>query len=181
MSWNSFPLEIHDQILRFFCKDIIDQYASLESNPRDYEHWTTVSELRLPSVPSCLQDISSASRVCHAFYQSIARDIKIDSRPTMTHLQTLQLKKIRVLAAYFDPPTTDWRDQGVHNVHVGVFVKEAGVFWRNPLILEHPDDISAVLQLLQRSSLMMVLPHLKEWVFRHATLKEEDGEMEYFS
>ena len=44
----------------------------------------------------------------------------------------------------------------------------AGVFWKNEKVLENPATMYPVLQVLQKFSLMMLLPHLKEWVHRHA-------------
>src|SRR5271168_5232196 len=74
--WNALPPEIHHHILRLFCKDIIDKYTRRGSKLSQYDYWTSVSELRFPAAPSCLRDISSATRVCRSFYYSIVRDIK---------------------------------------------------------------------------------------------------------
>src|ERR1700733_10961216 len=143
--WNGLPPEIHDHILRLFCKDIIDKYTRRGSKLAQYEYWTSVSELRFPSTPSCLRHISSASRVCRFFYYSLVRDIKIDSVPAMEHLQKLQLIKVRAIADYFALQSTDRIHYG-RLVHVGVFIKLAGIFWKNSLILEYHVDIATVLR-----------------------------------
>jgi len=44
----------------------------------------------------------------------------------------------------------------------------AGVFWKNPRILEDYELMTDVLQVLQKSSLLMLLPHLEEWTHRYA-------------
>jgi len=177
--WNALPTEIHDHILRLFCEDIIDKYARRGSKLAQYDYWTSVSELRFPSAPSCLRHISSAIRVCRSFYYSIVHNIKFNSVSAMERLQKLQLGKVRDIAAYFALQSDDVEDGRL--VHVGVFVKMAGIFWKNSLILERHVDIINVLHVLHTSSLMMLLPHLKEWVDRHAIVEEEEGNMEFRS
>ena len=177
--WNALPPEIHHHTLRLFCRDIIDKYTALGSNPHHYDRWTSVSELRFPAAPSCLRHISSAVRVCRFFYYSLVRDIKIDSVPAMEHLQKLQLSKVRAIAGHFALQPIDRMHYGRQVVHVGVFVKLAGVFWKNSLILEYHVVIATVVRMLRKSSLMMLLPHLKEWVDRHAMVEERDCEMGY--
>jgi hypothetical protein len=95
-------------------------------------------------------------------------------------LQKLQLSKVRAIVDYFALQSTD-RIPYRQLVHVGVFVQLAGIFWKNSLILEYHADISTVLHVLHKSSLMMLLPHLKEWVDRHAIVEEEDYGMWYAS
>src|SRR5271170_7866776 len=176
-SWNALPPEIHHHTLRLFCKDIINKYTALGSKPRHHcEHWTSVTEPRFPAAPSCLRHISSAIRVCRFFYYTIVHDIKILSVPVMEHLQQLQLSKVRHIADYFKSHPSR---SNQNPVHVGAFVKLAGVFWKNSLILDDPKDIFGVLEVLQRSSFMMLLPHLNEWVHRHGKLQEEDGYMDF--
>jgi hypothetical protein len=177
--WNALPTEIHHHILRLFCEDIIDKYARRGSKLAQYDYWTSVSELRFPSAPSCLRHISSAIRVCRSFYYSIVHDIKFNSVSAMQCLKKLQLAKVRDIAAYFALQLDDVEDGQL--VHVGVFVKMAGIFWKNSLVLEHHVDIIDVLHVLHTSSLMMLLPHLKEWVDRHAIVEEEDRDMGFCS
>jgi len=94
----------------------------------------------------------------------------------MEHLQMLQLSKVRDIAHYFKPHPIGWKR---NPVHVGAFVKLAGVFWKNSLILDDPEDILGVLEVLQKSSFMMLLPHLNEWVHRHARLEEKDENIDF--
>jgi hypothetical protein len=171
--WNALPPEIHHHILRLFCNDIIAKYTRRGSKLAQYDYWTSVSELRFPSAPSCLRDISSATRVCRSFYYSIVRDIKFDSGSAMGCLQKLQLSKVRAIVDYFALQSIDRMRYG-QLVHVGVFVQLAGIFWKNSLILEYQADISTVLHVLHKSSLML-LPHLKEWVDCHAIVEERVG------
>ena len=179
--WNALPPEIHHHILRLFCKDIVDKYTALGSNPHHYDRWTAVSELRFPAAPSCLRHISSAIKVCRFFYYSLVCDIKIDSVPAMEHLRKLQLSKVRAIADYFAQRPIDRMHYGRLPVHVGVFIKLAGIFWKNSLILEYHVDIATVLRMLHKSSVMLLLPHLKEWVDRHSMVEEEDCEVGYRS
>jgi hypothetical protein len=176
--WNALPPEIHHHILRLFCQDVIDKYTRGGSKPHHYERWTPVTEPRFPAAPSCLRHISSAIRVCRFFHHTIVHDIKIHSVPAMKHLQILQLSKVRDIADHFKSHPSCWNR---NPVHVGAFVKLAGVFWKNSLILDDPKDIFGVLEVLQKSSFMMLLPHLNEWVHRHAILQEEDNNMDFYA
>ena len=88
----------------------------------------------------------------------------------MEHLQLLQRETVCGIVQLFDPPlNSDDEDDYWHgNVHVGMFMKLAGVFWKNPMILEDYELMTDVLQVLQKSSLLMLLPHLEEWTHRYA-------------
>jgi hypothetical protein len=54
-----------------------------------------------------------------------------------------------------------------------------GFFWKNPLVLKKPDTIMKVLDLLQEESLIMLIPHLEEWVLQHVTPMPEDQEFRF--
>jgi hypothetical protein len=90
---------------------------------------------------------------------------------TIEYIQLLQLERIYDIFHLFHTPLgphDDWRYySGL--VHVGLFMKLAGVFWKNPMILDRDEMILGVLQLLKKSSVMMLLPHLKEWFHSSAT------------
>jgi hypothetical protein len=51
---------------------------------------------------------------------------------------------------------------------VGEFMKVAGVFWKNPLIHEESDYIWKILGALNNRSVIVLLPHLEQWVLEHA-------------
>ena len=51
---------------------------------------------------------------------------------------------------------------------VGEFMKVAGVFWKNPLIHEESDYIWKILGALDNRSVIVLLPHLEQWVLEHA-------------
>ena len=53
-------------------------------------------------------------------------------------------------------------------VHVGLFMELAGVFWKSSLVFEDDILIIEVLWVLQKASVMMLLPHMKEWLYCHA-------------
>ena len=87
----------------------------------------------------------------------------------MEHLQLLQRETVCGIVQLFDPPLSSDDDDDYHgHVHVGLFRKLAGVFWKNPKILEDYELMIEVLQVLQKSSVIMLLPHLEEWVHRYA-------------
>jgi len=88
----------------------------------------------------------------------------------MEHLQLLQRETVCGIVQLFDPPlNSDDDDDDYHGqVHVGMFMKLGGVFWKNPRILEDYELMTDVLQVLQKASLLMLLPHLEEWTRRYA-------------
>jgi len=168
--WHSLPPEIHNHILDLLCKDIIATYTALGSNlERDARRWVQETGLRLPDAPQCLQHISWATKVCRFIYYSIVHDIKINGVSAMEYLQVLQCNRVRAIALYSLRPKD--REMAKHHrqVHVGLFMTLAGIFWKNEKVLEDPATIYPVLRVLQKFSLMMLLPHLKEWVHRHAS------------
>ena len=62
---------------------------------------------------------------------------------------------------------TDSDDYGP--IDVGVFMEIAGVFWKNPLILDMKSRaIMDIMLVLNNQSLVMLVPHIEEWVLSHA-------------
>jgi hypothetical protein len=166
MTWDCFPPEIHYHILRLFCEDIITTYNALGStkNITRHRHWRHKTALQWPRPPSCLKHISAATKVCRFFYHSI-----VHGTASMEHLQLLQRETVCGIVQLFDPPLSSDDDDDYHgHVHVGPFRKLAGVFWKNLKILEDYELMIEILQVLQKSSVMMLLPHLEEWVHRYA-------------
>jgi hypothetical protein len=54
-------------------------------------------------------------------------------------------------------------------IDVGVFMEIAGVFWKNPLILDMKSRaILDIMLVLNNQSLVMLVPHIEEWVLSHA-------------
>src|SRR5271169_6229040 len=137
-SWNSLPPEIHDHILRLFCNDILATYTALESDI-DYHvlQWIKETTLRWPAPPQCLQHISSATKTCRSFYHSIAHGLKTNGVSPMEQLQLIQFNRVRDIISHSQLPH-DEDDQTVGQVHVGLFITLAGVFWKNPKVLESP-------------------------------------------
>src|SRR5271170_6298687 len=173
--WHSLPPEIHDHILDLFSQDIIATYTALGSNmERDAHRWVTETGLRWPAAPQCLQHISWATKVCRFFYYSIVHDIKTNGISPMEQLHLLQCDRVRAIASYSLPPNNREMAKNHRQVHVGLFMTLAGVFWKNEKVLEDPETMFPVLQVLQKFSLMMLLPLLKEWVHRHA-FRDSDG------
>lgn len=169
MDWNVFPREIHDYILRLFCEDIINTYTSLVSRKnmrRRYKYWTKEISLKWPAAPLCLQHISSATRVCRSFYYSIVHDIKIHEEAPMEHLQNLQYETVFKLAR-IPFPDDEWDNVRTMRVHIGLFMDLAGVFWKNSMVFEDDIIIIEVLWVLQKASVMMLLPHVEKWLYCH--------------
>jgi hypothetical protein len=173
-NWDTLSHEIHDHILRLFCKDVIDTYTSLGSRKniaRHYERcqWMTKttgqSDLQWPAAPLCLQHISSATKVCRFFYHSIVHRIKIHAVAPMKHLQYLQYRAVYRIIRFLQ---AGGGAISYGRVDVGFFMSLTGVFWKNPKTLENEETIVDVLRVLQETSVMMFVPHLKEWLRLHA-------------
>jgi hypothetical protein len=170
-NWNTLPPEVHDHILQFICEDIINTYTSLSSRKnmrRGYRHWIRISGqagLQWPAAPLCLQHISSATKVCRSFYHSIVHRIKFNTVAPMEHLQSLQYDAVHKFCRF--PEEFD-SDLVIAQVHVGFFMSLAGVFWKNPKVLEDNRLIIDVLRVLQKTSVMMLIPHIEEWLYSRA-------------
>ena len=93
----------------------------------------------------------------------------------MEHLQFLQYDTVRRITLF--PDTRKWT---VAQVGVGFFMSLAGVFWKNPKVLEDEQLIIEVLRISQKISVMMLLPHVKEWLYKRAEPRDaEDSDESY--
>jgi len=169
-TWYDLPREVHDQILRFFCLDIIDRYKTTSKDSVDQAldecctlrpNWT--------NTPAALKDLYSAIRTCRSFYRSIVHIIKIDDETPIQVLQEMQRNIVEAIVLC---------DTG-HAWPIGVCASMAGFFWRNPEIHMDVGLMIRVLSMLAYENLAILLPHLEEWVAEHATpaLKDLDIEL----
>jgi hypothetical protein len=83
----------------------------------------------------------------------------------MEHLQSLQYDAVHKFCRF--PEEFD-SDLVIAQVHVGFFMSLAGVFWKNPKVLEDNRLIIDVLRVLQKTSVMMLIPHIEEWLYSRA-------------
>jgi hypothetical protein len=61
-----------------------------------------------------------------------------------------------------------------HFIPVGGFMQIAGIFWKNPLICVDFDFMTSIMSVLGHEDLVMLIPHLEEWVMQHATARTDD-------
>ena len=167
-SWNTLPAEIHDDILKFFCQDVITEYI------RKYKLFDAekasrepLGLLTWPSPPQPLIDFSSALRTSRSFHQSLHR-FKIKGNSPSRQLQVIQRNICwRIRKKAHELLIEDRDDYGP--IDVAVFMEIAGVFWKNPLILDMKSRaILDIMLVLNTQSLVMLVPHIEEWVLSHA-------------
>jgi hypothetical protein len=164
-TWNTLPPEVHDAILKFFCQDLIAEYNRKyelfdATGAREAKEASRKSRLTWPAPPQPLVDFSSALRTSRSFYQSLHR-LKINGKSPTLELQFLQ--GYFCLAIGRKAEKKCFRD-------CGVYMEIAGVFWKNPLILNMKSKVLILIMLvLDHESLIMLVPHMEEWVLSEAT------------
>src|SRR5271155_332648 len=131
--WNALPLEIHDAILSQFCRDLIAEYK------RKYKLFNAKKASRnsrrlltWPAPPQPLVDFASALRTSRSFYHSLHR-FKINGKTPTLEFQFLQKDICRGIRK---KATKAVNKLDCCRIDVGVFMEIAGVFWKNPLILD---------------------------------------------
>jgi hypothetical protein len=162
-NWYSLAPELHDMILSVFLQDVIYEYCVY--NKKDIYNSASIDALvpEWPKAPEPLRNYSSALRTCRSFYNCLNRVI-LNGGTVRLRLQSAQVYKC--LAITDDVVNNSEWPYGV--VGVGVFMKMAGVFWKNPLIMDHaPNPILRIMEALDEMSLLMLVPHLEKWVLRH--------------
>ena len=151
-TWHTPPLEIQDHILKFVCKDLIAHYKSEHASFNIAIAWIGLSPLSWPASPQPLIDFSSALRTSRSFYHSIHR-LRINGESPIRQLQLIQ-KQIFEAFVKLDGREDYYRG---HRVDVPLLKALAGVFWKNPLVLEQPDHLKTLLYVLDdRSELGVV-------------------------
>src|SRR5271155_2074567 len=169
--WNTLPPEIHDIILTFLCQDLITQYCI----PCEIKAVCNCSRNNLswPAPPQPLIDFSSARLTCRSFYHSMLRLNINGENPIHILLQAEQKNKcLSVLAQVQDlrgklPP-------GHYSINIGGFMQLVGIFWKNPLICGDFEFMMSIMSVLSYKDLIMLIPHLEEWVLQHAIAKTDD-------
>jgi hypothetical protein len=151
-TWDSLAWEIQELILSFFCQDIINNYSPLNSLDNSSFH---ARSLNWGEPPRSLRSFSSAQRVSRSFYHIIVES-KINGESLAKLLQKAQKAKCAEIVEVVKGKTT-----------VEVFMRHAGVFWKNPEVCEDPYAIRQIIRVLRVENLMMLLPHLEEWVLQH--------------
>jgi hypothetical protein len=161
-TWNSLPPEIHDMILSFVCKDLIAKYTPFYPNDIRRCNWRT-SDPKFPKTPLSLRRFSSLVRTCRHFYCSIT-GLKINGESVIEKLQSLQKSKCEQMLQVFN----DRYRTSISDATVGVFIKMAGWFWKNPKICEDFELVFGILRTLEKENLIVLIPHLEEWMMKHA-------------
>ena len=164
-TWDSLAWEIQDLILWFFCQDIINNYSLLNSLDNLSFH---ARSLNWGEPPRSLRSFSSAQRVSRSFYHIIVGS-KINGESPAKLLQKAQKAKCAEILEVLRGKRG--------NTTVEVFMRHAGVFWKNPEVCEDPHIIRGIIRVLRVENLMMFLPHLEEWVLQH---DDPNGQIPWF-
>jgi len=61
-----------------------------------------------------------------------------------------------------------WGGEVSGYLDLGVLMKWAGVFWRNPLVRDDRDLMSVILCALRPAGSILLIPHLEEWILAHS-------------
>src|SRR5271170_4623624 len=162
-TWNSLPPEIHDMILSLVCKDLIANYTPFRPNDIHRCNWRP-SDPKFPKTPLSLRRFSSLLRTSRHFYRSIT-GLKINGESVIEKLQSLQKSKCEQMLRIFNHRYRTHASDAT----VGVFIKMAGWFWKNPQICADFELVFRILRTLERKSLIVLIPHLEEWVMKHAS------------
>src|ERR1700685_29017 len=130
-TWDSLAWEIQELILSFFCQDIINNYSRLNSLD---DLCFRARSLNWGEPPRSLRSFSSAQRVSSSFYHIIAES-KINGESPSKLLQKAQKAKCAEIVGVVKGKTT-----------VEVFMRHAGVFWKNPEVCEDPYVIRGIIR-----------------------------------
>jgi len=85
-------------------------------------------------------------------------------------LQAEQKKKCELIVA--NVPAGAFRCH--ESIPVGGLMQIVGIFWQNPLICGDFDFMMSIMSVLDQQGLIMLIPHLEEWVMQHATARTDD-------
>jgi hypothetical protein len=176
-SWNTLPLEIRDQILSLFCRKIITEYKVFDKKKGVLEvHWQNLS---WPTqTPQALIDFSSALRVSRSFRDSILR-VKTDGQNPIKTLQRAQKSRCKSVLRNADKlEPDDWSSRRGF-VNGAIFMKFAGLFWKNPVIKKDTELMWRILSVLRMRDLMMLIPHLERWVLKYSSRVPEKERCDY--
>ena len=166
-TWHQLPFEIQDQILYFFSLQVINEYKQLGVDPWKEEN-ASVLELNFdwPHQVACLQHFSWALCVSRYFNNALNSVIKIEDETPVEMLQMLQYHRVceilNGLEAYGERST-------IHFAYVLLFLKLAGYYLKNKLIIDSFYVIRRILTEFRFNSCWVLIPRLKEWLDRHAT------------
>lgn len=171
-SWHKLPLEIHDQILHYFCAAVAHDFEDLGATI-----WDTAEEddfdayhldLTWPSPPQCLISFVAALRTSRYFHDTITNRTKLNGESPVGVMQKIQYQTIlKIVDEFYDQVSSE-------PVSVKLFYKAAGCFWRNPMVLGVIDVprgdsiLGCVLMWIGPPSRYMLIPHLEHWLSRQA-------------
>lgn len=162
-TWLALPPEIQDRILYFFSLSVVHEYE--KHDPADFWDRTARPSPQLgkcPAIPHSLVSVTSALKTCRFFHNSLTNVVKLDGQSLIEVLQNIQYRRILDLIKYY------FESDAKPEIHIGWFVESAGYFWKNPKLIDDKDAIADVLYLISRKSRMMLLPHVEQWLIRHA-------------
>jgi hypothetical protein len=159
-TWQCLPLEIHDQILYWFCMITVDLYLRIGYEEDSYDT-RSVSSFDGPKAPAVLRHFSSALQTCKYFRDTIANRVRIDDQidglflnknwaAPISLLQELQSSRIWGNSRKFLNLA-----RGAVDGNLDILIQIAGVFWKNPVLHEDFDVLDELFFVLGRDDLML--------------------------
>lgn len=176
--WNTLPPELRDQILSLFCRNIITEYKVFDKKKDVLELYK--EDLSWPTpTPQALIDFSSALRVSRSFRHSILR-VKTKCRDPIKTLQLAQRARCDAVESNTNQLLSGRRGARWGILNGAWYMKFAGKFWKNPLITEEDTEYMwSFLSSLRMVDLLMLIPHLEEWVLEHVSRIRKDDSSDY--
>jgi hypothetical protein len=160
-TWGTLFPEIHHIIFSLFCKNIIAEYTQFDP---DKLHDDYLGPFSWPRPPPSLLAFSAALRVNRAFHDSIL-GFKFNGESIALILRSLQAERVKqILRA----ESRSGRLNRCGYLDLGILMKWAGVFWRNPLLRNDVELMSVILDALRPAGSILLIPHLEEWILAHS-------------
>ena len=170
--WNDLPAEIHVQILRYFCDDIVKEFKltnlKLERNHLS-DPWTS----DWPNAPACLRSFDAALRTCRSFWHAMNNSITVNGNSPVVEMQSIQAKNT---SKFLDKLDYSWPHKQPN--FLTALYQRVGCFWKNPILLKNVAMFEDILMWLfqQEASISMLIPHLEPWILLHAVNRSPQEE-----
>ena len=147
----------------------IDAFLKIEEHEDAFDT-KSIDDYDGPNPPAVLRHFSSALQTCKYFRDTISNRVKIDGlahirdgAAPIPALQGIQLSTIWSISR-----SLLMSGRAEVDGNLDILVQIAGVFWKNPLVLEDFDLLDELFFVLGRRDLTNLIPYLGEWISRAA-------------
>jgi hypothetical protein len=123
-----------------------------------------------PNPPAVLRHFSSALQTCKYFRDTISNRVKLDGlrHVTVGAAPITALQGIRASNIWGISHILLMAGRGKDDGNLDILVQIAGVFWKNPFVLEDFDLLDELFFVLSPRDLTNLIPYLGEWISRAA-------------